>query len=237
MHVLPSRLAIRALTSRQNVLDAAFFLGVPLVLALTMAAVGRHVDVLGLTGGLFYVAALSFVPWWIAGITTHIACLLLRPLAPPLWLVTTLGVLLSTPFVSLYAQELNQWFHAAWAGGHLLRELSWPDSIDRVRDLLLSTGRAIVLWTAFVIAFTSTFGWTRYHRANDVPAAAGSDEPVAVPVLLRNSGSSWRQDDDAALCALVRAGVPLKSIASRLQRTVPAIRSRMAKLGLRFPDA
>jgi hypothetical protein len=214
----------------------AFFVGVPLVLALTMAAVGRYVDVLGPKGGIAYVAALSFVPWWITGITTHIACLLLRPLTPPLWLVTIFGVLLSTPFVSLYVQEINQWFHTSWAGGHLLRELPWPDSLDRVRELLLSTGRAMVLWTAFVIAFSASFGWTRYQREDDQADEVNGNGAVAVHAALRNSGSSWTREDDAALRALVHGGVPLKSIAARMQRTVPAIRSRMAKLGLRFPD-
>ena len=227
--------ADRPLMSRQNVLDAAFFVGVPLVLSLTMAAVGRYVDVLGLKGGTLYVAALSFVPWWIAGITTHLACVLLRPLTPPLWVVTTLGVLLSTPFVSLYAHEINHWFQVSWSGGHLLRDLAWPDSLDRVRDVLLSTGRAIVLWTVFVIAFAGTFGWSRYSIVQDASIAAGGNSPIHA--RLQNSGSTWTNDDDAALRTFVNAGVPLKSVAARMERTVPAIRSRMTKLGLRFPEA
>jgi hypothetical protein len=229
--------ADRPRISRQNALDAAFFVGVPLMLSLTMAAVGRYVDVLGLKGGLLYVAALSFVPWWIAGITTHVACALLRPFAPPLWVVTTLGVLLSAPFVSLYAQEVNHWFQASWSGGHLLRELAWPDSLDRMRDVLLSTGRATVLWTVFVIAFAGTFGWSRYSIARDASIAVDGNSPIAIHARLQNSGSTWTNDDDATLRTFVNAGVPLKSVAARMERTVPAIRSRMAKLGLRFPEA
>jgi hypothetical protein len=234
-------LVARPRANRQAVLDAAFFVAVPLVLSLTMAAAGRYVDMLGLQGGMLYVAALSFVPWWIAGLTTELAFVLLRRFAPPLWVVTTFGVVLSAPFVTLYVHEINHWFHTSWSGGHLLRELAWPasvaDPLDRIRDILLGTGRAIVLWTAFVIAFVSTFGWARYQRgAKAVSAATGKGLPRA-PNRLQNSGSNWSRADDASLIAMVNANTPLKSIAARMERTVPAIRGRMAKLKLRFPEA
>jgi hypothetical protein len=103
-------------------------------------------------------------------------------------------------------------------------------------DILLGTGRAVVLWTAFVVVFTSTFGWSRYHRVESV--AAGPDErPVVGPTRLQNSGRSWTDADDAVLTAFVNGMVPLKTIAARMERTVPAIRTRMAKLKLRFPEA
>jgi hypothetical protein len=232
-------LAARPQANRQTLLDTAFFVAVPLVLSLTMAAAGRYVDMLGLQGGMLYVAALSFVPWWIAGLTTQLAFVLLGRFGLPLWVVTTAGVALSAPLVTFYVHEVNHWFHASWTGGHLLRELAWPvtwpDALDRIRDILLSTGRAIVLWTAFVIAFVSTFGWARYQRRDKTVTAATGKNLPAVPARLQNSGSSWRDADDAALTALVSANMPLKSIAARMERTVPAIRSRMAKLKLRFP--
>ena len=85
------------------------------------------------------------------------------------------------------------------------------------------------------IAFAGTFGWSRYSISRDASIAAGGNGPIHA--RLQNSGSSWTSDDDATLRTLVNAGVPLKSVAARMERTVPAIRSRMAKLGLRFPES
>jgi hypothetical protein len=100
MQLARPRLVIWPLLSRQAVLDVAFFGGIPLILSLTMAVAGRYVDAIGYAGGVLYVAALSFVPWLVAGLTTQFAFMMLRPMAPPLWLVAAAGVLLSAPFVA-----------------------------------------------------------------------------------------------------------------------------------------
>lgn len=218
--------------SYQRVLDIAFFILVPLVLALTMALVGRYVDALGLTGGFLYVAALSFVPWWLAGIMTRLAHRLLSRRAPPLWVIASIGVAASVPFVALYSHLVAVAFQAGWPGGQLLADPSWVNWTDRVRDVLLSAGRAMVLWTAFVLVFAGTLGWSRFGY--DEPDAGTSER--AVPGRLQNSGAPWTGEDDRALAMLVAGGLPPKAIAARMRRTVGAIRSRMKRLDLAPPS-
>jgi hypothetical protein len=222
---------LRSEAPYQRVLDIAFFILVPLVLALTMALVGRYVDALGLTGGILYVAALSFLPWWLAGIMTQLAHRLLSRRARPLWVIASLGVAASVPFVALYSHLVAIAFQAGWPSGHLLADPSWANWTDRVRDVLLSAGRAVVLWTAFVLVFAGTLGWSRF----------GYDEPDArseraVPGRLQNSGVPWTGEDDRALAMLVADGLPPKAIAARMRRTVGAIRSRMKRLDLAPPS-
>lgn len=43
-----------------------------------MALTGRYRDTLGLTGTVLYVGGLSFVSWWVTGLTAHAALILLR---------------------------------------------------------------------------------------------------------------------------------------------------------------
>jgi hypothetical protein len=53
--------------------DIAFFLGVPLLLCVCMTIAGPYAAQIGAVSAFAYVAMLSFVPWWIAGLTTHLA--------------------------------------------------------------------------------------------------------------------------------------------------------------------
>jgi hypothetical protein len=226
------RSAPRLSVSYQRLLDIGFFVAVPLVLSLTMAVVGRYVDALGLVGGFLYVAALSFVPWWLAGIATQLVHRLLRP-RPPLWVVASIGVLASVPLAALYSNLVTAWFQAHFPGGHLLADPSWAHWVDRIRDVALSAGRAVVLWTSFALIFASTLGWSRYTVAPLPPAGSATFQGVA---RLENSGNAWTSEDDAQLANLMADGAPPRAIAARLRRTVGAVRSRMRKLGLRTPS-
>lgn len=235
MNAAQTRSPWQSATSTQRQLDLAFFLGVPLVLSLTMAMVGRQIDILGLTGGTLYIAALSFVPWWLAGLATSAASIALRRVAAPLWIVAALGVVLSLPFVMAYVHEVNVWFQTRWAGGHALPPLTWPDSFDRLREVALSAGRAIVLWTAFVLVFTYTLGWSRYLPARAGRTSDDTEDYAARRTRLLNSGQEWSREDEQRLAALVADGVPLKTIATDMKRTTSAIKTRMKKLGLSSP--
>ncbi len=235
MNASHSKASVQAAPAYQRQLDLAFFLGVPLILSLTMTLVGRQIEILGMTGGSLYVAALSFVPWWMAGLATQIAVVALRTFVLPPWIIAALGVLLSLPFVTIYVQELNSWFQTRWPGGHALPLLSWPDSLDRLRGIALSAGRAIVLWTAFVLVFIYTLGWSRYtvhSRTNE--GRADNRGPQRTRLL--NNGQEWSREDEEKLAALVKAGIPLKSIAIEMRRTSSAIKTRMKKLGLPHPS-
>jgi hypothetical protein len=214
----------------QRRLDLLLFLAVPAVLAATMAVVGPYADALGLRGGVLYVAALSFVPWWLAGLATHLAFVGLRPLRPPLWSLTLIGAIAASILLLPATHELNGWFRASWPGGHLLHELSWPLATDRIREVLVSTGRAAVLWTAFTYVFATTLGWSRYQYARQTPTAAASTQEPPSPSRFENSGRHWTEENDLELTALVAAGLGPAEIARRMQRTVAAIRVRIAKI-------
>jgi hypothetical protein len=216
--------------SDQCRLDLAFFLGIPAVLAATMSIVGGYTDTLGLRGGLLYVTALSFVPWWIAGVATHLAHSALRRFGLPLWALTVIGAVSASLVLIPLTHELNGWFRANWPGGQLLREMSWPVTIDRVREIAMSIGRATVLWTAFSYVFATTLGWSRYQYEPRSPAtrAPSSDNPP--PSRFGNSGRNWTAEDDAQLTAHAAAGLSPVEIARRMHRTVAAVRVRIAKI-------
>jgi hypothetical protein len=210
----------------QRLLDLAFFIAVPAVLTATMSVAGPYVDLLGVRGGVLYVAALSFVPWWIAGLATHLAFVGLRPFRPPLWLLTLIGALAASIILIPATHALNGWFRASWPGGSLLHELSWPLTVDRIRELMTSAGRAIVLWTAFTYVFATTLGWSRYRCAAAVAAA----QPETTPSRFENSGRPWSAENDLELARHIAAGLGPREIARRMHRTVAAIRIRITKL-------
>jgi hypothetical protein len=177
--------------------DVAFFVGVPALLALTM----------GLAKGEFlYPAALSFVPWWVAGLTTQCFHLTLRQ---PLWVLTVLGALTASVLVLPYIHLVNFWFGIPVSSG-------W----ERVGSIAISTGRAVVLWTAFVYVFAFNFGWTRYRYE---PRPAGTVRHAGL-----NTGQAWTREEDeelARLAALQRRGT---SPAGCSERSAPSAAGRSA---------
>jgi hypothetical protein len=216
--------------SYQRRLDVAFFLLVPLLLAALMAVVGRYVDALGLTGGILYVAALSCVPWWLAGLVSHLAHRLLAARTPPAWLIGAIGVLVSLPLAALYSHAITAWFHASWPGGELLAHASWANWLDRTRDIALAAGRATALWVSFVVIFGATLDWRRYGYPAARPAEAA---PLHTGNRLANSGTVWTAADDQQLTQLAADGLAPQEIAARKKRTTAAIKSRMSRTGLR----
>jgi hypothetical protein len=205
-------------TSRAQ--DGMFFLGVPLLLCGCMTIAGPYAAQIGLVRAFAFVAMMSFVPWWIAGLATHVARRWCGP-TWPLWLIAAVGALAAGPFV------------LAWASGvYAIAEVLWPalrlpGVFDHARWQAVATseGRSIVLWVAFVMIFAETFGWRRFGPSNaDVPEMQNR---------FQHSGAQWTEIDDACLQRLVAEGFPPRDIASRMQRTYGAVRARTAKLGLK----
>jgi hypothetical protein len=210
----------------QRLLDLAFFIAVPAVLTATMSLAGPYVDLLGVRGGVLYVAALSFIPWWITGLATSLAFAGLRPFRPPLWVLTLIGALAASAVLVPAIHALNGGFRAFWPGGYLLHELSWPLTVDRMRELITSAGRAVVLWTAFVYVFATTLGWSRYRYAPQADRPKGT----LTPSRFENSGRPWTAENDLELARHIGAGLTPGEIARRMHRTVAAIRVRITKL-------
>lgn len=205
--------------------DAGFFVGVPLLLCGCMTVAGPYAAKVGYLGAFAYVAMLSFVPWWIAGLTTHLVCRWWgRSL--PLWLVAAFGALAAGPVVLAYASGLYAIAGAFWPS-LALRGQFGMDS-ERWQAFALSEGRSIVLWVAFVVIFAESFGWRCYSDPRAI------DQPNPVPESpFQLSGAEWTATDDSLLQTLVGEGVPPRVIASRMQRTYHAVRARTTKLGLK----
>lgn len=56
---------------------------------------------------------------------------------------------------------------------------------------------------------------------------------MAVSSLIHTSSHPWTKAQDEALCRMVRDGVAVAEIASRLSRTTEAVSKRMAEIGAR----
>ena len=206
-------------TDRQ---DIVFFLGLPLLLCVCMTVAGPYAAQVGAAGAFAYVAMLSFVPWWIAGLTTW----LVRRLSDdrlPLWAVAAIGAVAAGPLVFAYAGIVYTLAEAWWPA---LQSAGRLTGVERWQALALSEGRSIVLWVAFVLVFAETFGWRRYGSS----AAA---TPAETDNRFQLSGSHWTDADDTRLQTLVAEGLPPRDIAARLQRTYGAVRARTVKLGLK----
>ncbi len=178
--------------------DVAFFVGVPALLALTMGLA---------RGELLYPAALSFVPWWVAGLTTQCFHLTLRQ---PLWVLTVLGALTASVLVLPYIHLVNFWFGIPVSSG-------W----ERVGSIAISTGRAVVLWTAFVYVFAFNFGWTRYRYEPGPLAPSGM--PGSTPVRL-GRGKRMRSSRGLPPCSSRRGTSP----AGCSERSAPSAAGRSA---------
>ena len=206
--------------------DVCFFIGVPFLLCACMTVAGPYAAQIGYAGAFAYVAMLSFIPWWMAGLATHFVHRWWGHRLP-LWLIAALGALAAGPLVLVYA-----------GGTYVMAEAWWPAmrsagrfavDIERWQAVALSQGRSIVLWVAFVMIFAETFGWKRY-------ATSGLSAPVPAPTAenrFQLNGAQWTVEDDIQLRTFVAEGLPPRVIASRMQRTFHAVRARTTKLGLK----
>src|SRR5215467_3315178 len=84
--------------------DVGFFLGIPLLLCCCMTLVGPYAAKIGYAAAFAYVAMLSFVPWWIAGLTTQVVARWSRHRLP-LWLIASLGAHVAGPPILAYSSR------------------------------------------------------------------------------------------------------------------------------------
>lgn len=82
--------------------------------------------------------------------------------------------------------------------------------------------------------------WRELHRVLARVLAPLPPPPVAIvepphgalPVKPARQGSTWDEDEDVVLADGWRAGLPVKALAQRLERTTGAVASRLVRLGL-----
>ena len=214
-------LAAQLRLSKQAWIDLAFFGGVPMVLAMLSAILGPYAAVMGGIGAAVYVLALALVPWWLTGLTTYLVSKRAgRNL--PVWLIEAIGVFAAGPLVSLYAYGVNSIAGDIWPTLNAVVPATF--SAAHLKSVVLSEGRAIMLWIAFIVIFQETLGWTRFASPAKEP---GRQERFQL------SGAEWTAEDDALLRVLIGSGKPPRAIALEMKRTVGGIRARTAKLGLR----
>jgi hypothetical protein len=202
--------------------DVCFFVGIPFLLCVCMTVAGPYAARIGYAGAFIYVAMLSFIPWWIAGLATHFIHRWCGHRLP-LWLIAALGALAAGPLVLAYASAVYAIAEAWWPS--MPSAVRFAADAERWQAVALSEGRSIVLWVAFVMIFAETFGWKRY-APSDVPAPAAENR-------FQLSGAEWTDEDDVQLRSFVAEGLPPRLIASRMRRTFHAVRARTAKLGLK----
>ena len=207
--------------SKQVWIDLAFFGGVPILLAMLSAVLGPYAAVMGGIGAAVYVLALATVPWWLTGLATYLVSKRAgRNL--PVWLIAAIGALAAGPLVSVYAYGVNAIAGDIWPALNAFIPATF--SVAHLKSAVLSEGRAIMLWIAFVVIFQETLGWTRFAP----PVKEPSREE-----RFQLSGAEWTAEDDALLRVLIGSGKPPRAIALEMKRTVGGIRARTAKLGLR----
>ena len=207
--------------SKQASIDLAFFCGVPIALAMLSAVLGPYPAIMGGAGAAVYVLSLAIVPWSLTGLVTQwVSKTAGRSL--PLWLVAAIGAIASCPLVSLYAYGVNAIAGEIWPA--LGAFLPGRFGAEHLKSAVLSEGRAVVLWIAFVVIFHETLGWARFAP----PAREPSRED-----RFQLSGAEWTAEEDALLRSLIGSGKPPRAIALEMKRTVGGIRARTAKLGLR----
>ena len=207
--------------SRQASIDLIFFCGVPIALAMLSAVLGPYAAVMGGVGAAVYVLSLAVVPWCLTGLVTQWVSKSAGP-SLPLWLVAAIGAIASCPLVSLYAFGVNAIAGEVWPA--LGTFLPATFSAEHLKSAVLSEGRAVVLWIAFVVIFHDTLGWTRFAPPGREPTREDR---------FQLSGAEWTAEEDALLRSLIGSGKPPRDIALEMKRTVGGIRARTAKLGLR----
>ena len=222
------QIAVRWVLGSSLIKDVSFFVGVPFLLCCCMTMAGPYAGKLGYSDAFAFIALFSFVPWWIAGIATHFVYQWFGNRLP-LWLVAGLGALIAGPAVLMYANAV----YSITSGSmpYLPADSRLVMDVERWKTFALSEGRSIVLWVAFVLIFSESFGWKRYARPDNYPLDELSGQIARIPFQL--SGSDWTETDDNLLRSLIADGLPPRMIASQMQRTHHAVRARTTKLGLK----
>ena len=157
---------------RRDLRGVAFFVLVPLALAVMTATTTGYSRALGYGGALLYVSLLSLIPWWIGEGTTRLVWICTRSYRPPLWLLCGLGALAACVFVGPYVSLVSYLFGRYWPIGDAAAMIGGRTD-DRLLEGLMQVGRAVVFWIAANYVFDRLLGYPRF-RNHDVPSR---DEP------------------------------------------------------------
>ncbi|MEM8689250.1 MAG: LytTR family DNA-binding domain-containing protein [Pseudomonadota bacterium] len=165
----------------------AFFVLVPLALAVTTATTTGYNRTLGIGGALLYVGLLSLPPWWLGEGATRLVWCAARKYRPPLWCVCGHGVLLSCVVVGPYAWLVTSLFKSYWPYGEGAALLG-AASGNHVQEGVIQVARAIFFWVSANYIFDRLLDYPRFRYddfgGRDTPAAG---EPKPSELLERLS--------------------------------------------------
>lgn len=170
---------LRLLDSQRDLRGVAFFVLVPLALAILTATETGYNRALGYGGAVLYVSLLALIPWWIAEAATRVVWICLRDRRPPLWLVSSLGALAACVFVAPYVSGITTLFETYWP----IRD---PAAIrgggpnDLWVEGLVHSARAVFFWTAANYVFDRLLGYPRFRNEGATSGAAQAS-PASAP--------------------------------------------------------
>ena len=198
-------MSVRAVSERlllsgpgRDLRGVAFFVLVPLALAVMTATTTGYSRALGYGGALLYVSLLSLIPWWVGEGTTRLVWICTRRYRPQLWLICVLGALAACVFVGPYAMLVSFLFKSYWPIGDAVAMLGGAAD-NRWQEGLMQVARAVFFWTAANYVFDRWLGYPRFRNHD----AASSDGTTAASVDLERGGLLQRLDRIKALSDII----------------------------------
>jgi len=155
----------------------AFYVGLPILLAFFAVIGSDYVDRIGYDGASIYLLLVALPSWWLVSGLTQLVKVAARRWRPPLWVLTTLGALLSSWPIFLYVMAISDLFHQRWPGGAALPVWPWPQTPGETADLIIRTVRGGAIWVAANYLFDRFFGLPRFRYRQG--AGARSDAPLS----------------------------------------------------------
>lgn len=156
----------------------AFFILVPLALAIMTATTTGYSRSLGYGGALLYVGLLSIIPWWIGEGTTRIAWYGLRRFKPPLWLLCKVGILIACLIVGPYVSLVTGLFSSYWPGAALERELAAGGG-SVITESVMQILRATFFWVTANYVFDRFLDYPRFRYEEKSTKTSTQVEPLA----------------------------------------------------------
>lgn len=183
---------------------AAFFVGVPLAVAL-YASLNNWmvVGAVGYGGALVFYAAHALLPWWTTCAVTAALMRLLQRWRPPQTVLLGLGTLVACGLTLPYCMWLTETFAGRFGlveslpggpvGEAIERSAFWPYA-----------ARASAVWFAVNLVFDRVLGFPRYRYAAPEQDAAALTRPTAA------AAAAGAQPDDAGPRFLARLPVEVR---------------------------
>lgn len=178
----------------------AFFVLVPLALAVMTATTTGYSSSLGYAGALLYVSLLSIVPWWIGEGTTRAAWFFMKRFRPPLWLVCTVGIFIACIFVGPYVSFVSSLFTSYWPGTGAEQSLAGKGQ-GVLSESLIQIARATFFWITANYVFDRLLNYPRFRHEQTL-----SENPTQVERLASKDGRTaellWRLANIETLSAI-----------------------------------